>query len=128
MMGEQTSGLGSGPFYLLCFPTAHQAIRAQVELDHHVRYLVVPTPQQISVSCGISLKIAAGEKERLDGMIRAGKLPEDSVYLYRVTGRGRSAVYEKIPREKRSIDAAADQTENGRQTAGKGMEHEENQN
>lgn len=95
-MQPKTSGLANEPFYLLCFPTAHLAMRAQVELEDQIRYLVVPTPEKISVSCGISLKIASDEKERLCEMIEAGKLSEDSVYLYRACGRGRSANYEKI--------------------------------
>lgn len=95
-MEPKTSGLAGEPFYLLCFPTAHLAMRAQVELEDQIRYLVVPTPEKISVSCGISLKIASDEKDRLCEMIEAGKLSEDSVYLYRACGRGRSASYEKI--------------------------------
>lgn len=95
-METKTSGLADGPFYLLCFPTAHLAMRAQVELENRIRYLVVPTPEKISVSCGISLKIASDEKERLCEMIEAGALSEDSAYLYRASGRGRNAVYEKI--------------------------------
>lgn len=95
-MKPKTSGLADEPFYLLCFPTAHLAMRAQVELEDQIRYLVVPTPEKISVSCGISLKIASDQTDRLCEMIEAGKLSEESVYLYRARGRGKNANYEKI--------------------------------
>lgn len=130
-MKPSTSGLAGEPFYLLCFPTAHLAMRAQVELEDQVRYLVVPTPEKISVSCGISLKIAPDEKDRLYEMIEAGKLPEDSVYLYRACGRGRDAVYEKIAPMSGMLDDPDGQTTQGKETTEKRTditEDAENQN
>lgn len=67
---------------LLTFPSVHYAIRAEKVLQKEgIETKTIPTPREISNSCGLCLMLSLDHEERIvDGEIEG--LEVDAVYVY----------------------------------------------
>ena len=53
-------------YYMLTFPTTHDAMAAEKALSPQLPLAVMPTLRQVSASCGISLRIEEADWPRLE--------------------------------------------------------------
>lgn len=73
-------------YYLITFASTHLAIKAERTLKEQHRLTMIPTPRELSASCGLSLMLeaetaeAAFEKLKEEGT--------EGMALYRVTRMG----------------------------------------
>lgn len=70
-------------YYLITFESTHLAIRTERALKNTYKITMIPTPRDLSASCGLSLTL---EEESLAGACETLALQGfDGMRLYRVT-------------------------------------------
>lgn len=80
-------------FYVIAFESTHVAIKTEKEIQGKVKIEMIPTPREISASCGISLKFV---EEDLDLMMELlNSLPYE-LDVYKIDRRTENKVAEKI--------------------------------
>lgn len=66
---------------VIVFESVHQAIRAEkVLLGVGMLFEMIPTPREISVSCGQSIEVASGEKDAAEKALREAGVQIKAVY------------------------------------------------
>ncbi|MHC1761811.1 MAG: DUF3343 domain-containing protein [Negativicutes bacterium] len=85
--------------YLVVFESVHQAIRAeQILLKAGLRVELLPTPREISASCGQSLRFSADALETLLEILEQEKI----VFRGSYSAHAEQRVYERLDWVKRS--------------------------
>lgn len=81
-------------FYVITFESTHLAISTEKFLLVQVKVEMVPTPREISASCGLSLKVSV---EHLEGVLAAlsGK-PKAGMNLYHMVREDRQKIATKV--------------------------------
>jgi len=69
-------------FYILTFENTHNAINGEKVLkENNVKAIVMPTPTFISKSCGISLRLAEEEVEKVKPLMAEEKIKVKAAIL-----------------------------------------------
>jgi len=56
--------------YIL-FPNHGEGLRLEENLKTYgINYVIVPTPRELSLSCGISIKISLNDRDRVEELIK----------------------------------------------------------
>ena len=69
-------------FYCLTFDSTHYAIKIEKRMkDADLNGVMIPTPREVSASCGLSLKFLDAEKEAMIGLLEEEDRNRVSLYL-----------------------------------------------
>jgi hypothetical protein len=69
-------------FYCLTFDSTHYAIKIEKRMkDADLNGVMIPTPREVSASCGLSLKFLEAEKEAMIGLLEEEDRNRVSLYL-----------------------------------------------
>lgn len=80
-------------FYVIAFESTHIAIKTEKELMDKIKIEMIPTPREISASCGISLKFSI---EDLDEMLEIIQALSYDLDVYKIDRTGDEKFAEKI--------------------------------
>jgi hypothetical protein len=81
-------------FYVIAFDSTHYAISTEKKLMGSAPMTMVPTPREISASCGLSIKI---HDEHLDKILEAlCGISKEGMTLYRIDRSGKEKKSAKI--------------------------------
>ncbi|MDK2820189.1 MAG: hypothetical protein PWP31_154 [Clostridia bacterium] len=68
-------------FYYVVFPSTHHGLRLEKILrDKEIPFTIVPTPRQISASCGIAICVTEGLKEQVRIVIKENEVKIEGIY------------------------------------------------
>ena len=74
-------------YYMLTFPTTHDAMAAEKALSPQLPLAVMPTLRQVSASCGISLRLPPGQRETAEERLHQSGLRGWRSYQVRLEGK-----------------------------------------
>ncbi|MCT4633376.1 MAG: DUF3343 domain-containing protein [Firmicutes bacterium] len=80
-------------FYVIAFESTHVAIKTEKELMDKIKIEMIPTPREISASCGISLKFSTEDLNEMLEIIQGLSYDLD---VYKIDRTGDQKVAEKI--------------------------------
>lgn len=87
-MVEETYGL-------VTFKSTNYALQGeQIFKENRLTFKTIPTPREVSTSCGLSLLFLVGDIEKIKELIEKGHLAIDGLYKYLKSSDGSKA--EKI--------------------------------
>lgn len=70
-------------FYVIAFDSTHYAIRTEKMLKSDFKVDMIPTPREISVSCGLSIKFS---EEVLEGILETlNETDKKGLHLYKLS-------------------------------------------
>ncbi len=82
-------------FGVATFKSTHHTIQAEnVFKDKSISFKTIPTPRQITVSCGLAIIFSLDDIEKVREMVNSKEINIDSIYKY--TKNGSSASAEKL--------------------------------
>lgn len=65
------------------FKSTHHAIQAEgVFKENGISFKTIPTPREITVSCGLAIIFALDDMDKVKEMVSSDKLLIDSIYNY----------------------------------------------
>ena len=71
--------------FIAVFHSVHRVMKAEKILKGAgVSILLIPAPRQISSDCGLALRYAPEDADRVGDLLLAGGLPPTEVYQYRM--------------------------------------------
>lgn len=77
-------------YVVMTFATTTRALKAeQVLKSRRATFVSIPTPREISASCGISVKLHPHNKTSYEGFLIAGGVEVSAIY--RITGTGKNS-------------------------------------
>lgn len=80
-------------FGILTFQSTHHAMRAEkVLLQEGIGTKTIPTPRDISLSCGLAIRIDAKDVEAVRELKKVGTLDYKEVYSLRTEGKERTLI------------------------------------
>lgn len=69
-------------FYCLTFDSTHYAIKIEKRMkEAQLKGLMIPTPREVSASCGLSLKFLESEKDSMLSILEEEDRERVSLYL-----------------------------------------------
>lgn len=78
--------MAKAEFFVLTFNSTHHAIHTEKLLKRAgVDAEMIPTPREITASCGLSIKFSTGMLDRVMEVIDAGELDKSIMKLYKGT-------------------------------------------
>lgn len=70
-----------GQFYVVVFESTHYAISAEkLFKDKGYKFDIIPTPREITHSCGLSIRFASEELESIKVTMEEGKIAIKGIY------------------------------------------------
>ncbi len=78
-MKEQT-------FYIIAFDSTHEAIRMERMLKQVMDVTMIPTPRELTVSCGLSIKLTEEQVEHVKASLK--NIDEDRIKLFFIDRSG----------------------------------------
>lgn len=79
-------------FMFLAFESTHQAIHFEHLLLPHFAIEMIPTPREVTASCGLSLKFEVDDFQMIQKELASENLSRLRVFLYTRDGNGSKAV------------------------------------
>ena len=68
-------------FYCLTFDSTHYAIKTEKKLkEKNLEVSIIPTPREISASCGLSIKFLEGERESVCNLLDSEDFERITLY------------------------------------------------
>lgn len=68
-------------FYVISFDSTHHAIKAEkLFKDVNLNIRMMPTPREITASCGLSIRFESGDLEQIEDIISKEELAVKGVY------------------------------------------------
>lgn len=78
----------SGDF-LLTFDSTHHAMRAESLLEAAgLAIMIIPTPRQLTASCGLAIVHAAGDRESVERVLRGSTISVSGRYRIEADAQG----------------------------------------
>lgn len=77
-------------YCVITFASTHGAIRAQTALEGELPVQTMPVLRQISLGCGIALRLPPGQADRARKLLAAAGLRPGEYAFYAVSGAGRT--------------------------------------
>jgi len=78
-------------FYVIVFKSVHYAIKAEHTLKGKFEIKIMPTPREISASCGVSIRISKSDLEAIKETLQAS-IDEFNIYELVESGEGKRAI------------------------------------
>lgn len=82
-------------FYLISFASASHCIESEKKARGRYKVHVVPTPREITASCGMALRFSCGEMEVVKGFFDGLDVPSQ-LYAFGCRGEGGRRLTEKL--------------------------------
>jgi len=77
------------------FKSTHHTIQSEEKFkDRGISFKTIPTPREITVSCGLALIFILDDMDKVKEMVEKDEIPVDAIYKY--TKDGKSNIAEKI--------------------------------
>ena len=73
-------------YCVITFVSSSGAIQAQRVLKDQVSFQIMPVLREISRGCGISVRVAPRDQERVRALLAASDLPAEEYAFYGITG------------------------------------------
>lgn len=68
--------------YVAIFNSVHRVMKAEKQLkERKLQILLIPAPRALSSDCGLAIRYVAGEKEQVEGVLRAAGLAPEETYI-----------------------------------------------
>ena len=68
--------------YIVAFNSTHHAIRTEKLLsENNMKVTTLPTPREISSSCGISVRFLKDDMEKVENIIESNEILYNGVYI-----------------------------------------------
>lgn len=67
-------------FMVIAFASTHHALEAESLLQDKLEFIIIPTPREISASCGLSLKIYPRDLSVAQELLDDSKVTDYSIY------------------------------------------------
>ncbi|MCT4618087.1 MAG: DUF3343 domain-containing protein [Marinisporobacter sp.] len=80
-------------FYVIAFESTHHAIQTENRLKEQFSIETIPTPREISASCGLSIKFSL---ETFSEIMKALGEDQEKMDVYKIKKRGKNKVVKKI--------------------------------
>ncbi|QZY55117.1 DUF3343 domain-containing protein [Crassaminicella profunda] len=80
-------------FYVISFESTHHAIQTESRLKNEFVIETIPTPREISASCGLSIKFSL---EKFSDIMKALGQDQEKVDVYKVKKRGKNKFVKRI--------------------------------
>lgn len=78
--------------YIITFDSTHHAIKAEKEIkSNNINIKTIPTPREVSVSCGLSIKFDYIDLNRIKDIIGENNLSISGIYKIVRNDNGKSA-------------------------------------
>lgn len=74
-------------FYIITFDSTHHAIQTEKLLKKTFKVEMIPTPREISASCGLSIKFSVGLFSKIMEVLRMNQKTYDIFKVERESGR-----------------------------------------
>ena len=72
--------------YIVAFNSTHHAIRTEKLLsENNIKVTTLPTPREISSSCGISVRFLKDDMEKVENIIESNEILYHGVYKIEIT-------------------------------------------
>ncbi len=79
-------------FYVISFDSTHHAIKAEkLFKEHNLNIRMMPTPREITASCGLSIRFEVGDLEEVEDIINQEELAVKGKYKMKREDGVRSA-------------------------------------
>ncbi|WIF95844.1 DUF3343 domain-containing protein [Caminicella sporogenes] len=83
-------------FYVIAFESTHYAIMIERKLKEKFKIHTVPTPREITASCGLSIKFDSEYLSKILEELRKENVDYDKMGIYKIKRKGSKKVAEKI--------------------------------
>ncbi|WP_053955079.1 DUF3343 domain-containing protein [Inediibacterium massiliense] len=83
----------SQEFYVISFESTHHAIQTEIKLKKNFSVETIPTPREISASCGLSIKFS--KEDLIDILNELGK-DTKNVEVFKIKKRGKNKIITKL--------------------------------
>ncbi|WP_129599839.1 DUF3343 domain-containing protein [Anaerophilus nitritogenes] len=83
----------SQEFYIISFESTHHAIQTEIKLKKNFSIETIPTPREISASCGLSIKFPC--EKLIDILDELGKEIEN-VDVFKIQKKGKNKIITKL--------------------------------
>ncbi|QXM06994.1 DUF3343 domain-containing protein [Crassaminicella indica] len=80
-------------FYVISFESTHHAIKTENRLKNKFSIETIPTPREISASCGLSIKFSL---EIFSEIMKALGEDKEKVDVYKIKKRGKNKLIKKV--------------------------------
>lgn len=82
-------------FIIISFDSTNFAMQAESAFKtEKLSHQVIPTPREITLSCGLSIRTDVQNKDKIFKLMDEGKIKVKAVY--RVSGAGKDRIIEKV--------------------------------
>lgn len=69
-------------FCIITFPSTQHALKAEKILQSHtVDFIIIPTPREITASCGLSIKCFPNDKDNIVNLLENTQVVFENAYL-----------------------------------------------
>lgn len=87
-MNNQTNLIRCSEYVVITFGTTTQALKGeQVLKANRANFITIPTPREISASCGIAVKLFTDLKDEYVKMLEAGNITIGGIYSVEEEGK-----------------------------------------
>lgn len=80
-------------FYVISFESTHHAIQTEGRLKKEFSIETIPTPREISASCGLSIKFSL---ETFSEVMKALGADQEKVSVFKIKKRGKNKTVTKV--------------------------------
>lgn len=81
-------------FYVIVFDSTHHAIQTEKRLKEKFHIATIPTPREITASCGLSIKFSANEFQTM--MEELNRDAEEKFKVFKIEKQGTTKRIEKV--------------------------------
>lgn len=71
-------------FYVISFESTHYAIMVEKKLKEKYKINMIPTPREITASCGLSIRFSSDLFDEINREIEEFKLSQEQMGIYKI--------------------------------------------
>jgi len=78
-------------FYVISFESTHYAIMVEKLLKDNFKIYVIPTPREITASCGLSIRFSKGDLDSIKDILQNNDIDTTKMGIYKVSKEKRTS-------------------------------------
>lgn len=83
-------------FYVIAFESTHHAIMVEKKLKKNYKIDTIPTPREITASCGLSIKFSSDKLDNILNELKIQDIKREGMGIYKVIREENNKIAEKI--------------------------------